>query len=297
MTRLDVVEHTDPICSWAWGTEPKLRLLRWRHEHRLTWRRVMGGLVGDAAAGKPDWDRVRAAGRMSDYWKQVSAVTGAPYPIPMHMMTRSTDPAGRAVKAAERQGEAVADKVLRRFRESIFVFGRAPHTPSEMAQAAAGVAGLDMDRWLADMDLPAVADAYRADWLETRAPNDFVRTFDPARGNGGMKHSEGHDRYAFPTLIFRGPGGEHTVPGWAPYGAYEAAMEAAQAGSTADPRPDPTPAEAFARWGLLTEVELATLCGENAAPPAGVIAHDWGAGRVYLTAAEARARRLAVETV
>src|SRR5262245_2224103 len=98
--RLQVVEYTDPICSWAWGSEPRIRLLRWRFEAGCDWRRVMGGLVGDASGGKPDWDRVRAAGRMSDYWKRVSAVTGAPYPKPMHIMPRSTDPAGRAVKAA-----------------------------------------------------------------------------------------------------------------------------------------------------------------------------------------------------
>src|SRR6185295_5535590 len=128
---LTVVEYTDPICSWAWGSEPKLRRLRWRFGDQVGWRRVMGGLVGDASAGKPDWDRIRAAGRMSDYWKRVSAITGAPYPKPMHIMPRSTDPAGRAVKAAELQGEAVAARVLRRLRESIFVFGRGPETADD----------------------------------------------------------------------------------------------------------------------------------------------------------------------
>ena len=28
---VEVIEYTDPVCSWAWGSEPKLRLLRWRH--------------------------------------------------------------------------------------------------------------------------------------------------------------------------------------------------------------------------------------------------------------------------
>ena len=64
-TTVAVTEYTDPICSWAWGTEPKLRLLQWRHGHRLTWRVVMGGLVGDASQGKADWDASRAAGPMS----------------------------------------------------------------------------------------------------------------------------------------------------------------------------------------------------------------------------------------
>jgi hypothetical protein len=40
---IDVVEFTDQDCSWAWGTEPKLRRLRWRYGPLLRWRRVMAG--------------------------------------------------------------------------------------------------------------------------------------------------------------------------------------------------------------------------------------------------------------
>jgi hypothetical protein len=43
---------------------------------------------------------------------------------------------------------------------------------------------------------------------------------------------------------------------------------------------------------VLTGKELAFLCGETARPPAGVVAHDWGEGLVYFSAAEARARGL-----
>ena len=112
--------------------------------------------------------------------------------------------------------------------------------------------------------------------------------------NGELKHSEGHDRYALPTLIFRGPAGEATVAGWVPYEDYVAGLEAASPGATADPRPDPTPDQAFARWGMLTSKELAVLCGEAAKPPAGIVTHDWGDGLVYFTAVEARARGLAL---
>ncbi len=33
--RVEVVEYTDVMCSWAWGSEPKLRLLRWRYEDHI----------------------------------------------------------------------------------------------------------------------------------------------------------------------------------------------------------------------------------------------------------------------
>jgi uncharacterized protein (TIGR03086 family) len=269
--------------------------LQWRHGHRLQWRVVMGGLVGDASGGGADWDPVRAAAPMSAYWRRSSAYTGQPYPFPMHRMARSTDPAGVAVKAALEQGEEVAARVLRRFREATFVFGATPETVEHFVAAAASVPGVDVDRWVAAIGSDRAAAAYRADWDETRRPNDFVRNLTGDQvGIGSMKHSEGHDRYAFPTLIFRGPQGERTVAGWMPYEAYVDAMEAVGPGVTADPHDDPTPVEAFDRWGVLTENEVRILCGSVADDdfPSGVVAHFWGRGLVYFSANEATARGL-----
>lgn len=293
MDRIEVVEYTDAVCSTAWGAEPLLRRLDWRHGHHLTWRKVMGGLVGDASTGKDGWDRISAAEPMRAYWKRVWRLTGMPYPNPMRLMLQSTDPLGAAVKAAELQGQAVAHAVLRRFREQIFVFGIGPQSPDEFEAATRGVPGLDQARWRIDQARPEVAAAYRADWLETRQPNDFVRNLKhDSPMNGELKHSEGHDRYALPTLIFRGPGGDQTVAGWVGYEEYVAGLEAALPGATADPRPDPTPAQAFERWGVLTSQELAFLCGEAATPLSDVVAYDWGDGQVYFSPAEAEARGL-----
>ncbi|MFT7600816.1 MAG: putative DsbA family dithiol-disulfide isomerase [Acidimicrobiales bacterium] len=287
---LEITEYTDPICSWAWGSEPKLRLLRWRYEGSTSWRRVMGGLVGDSSSRRPDWDPILAAKPMPEYWKKVTQKTGAPYPFAMHYMLRSTDPAGRAVKAAERQGEAVAEAVLRRLRETTFIFGRPPGEHDQILAAVAGVRQLDIARLEADLSDATVAAAYEADWTETRKPNDHVRHLEGDwMGIGNLKHSEGHDRYAFPTLIFSGSTGECTVPGWMPFDAYEAAMDEAEPGSTAEARPDPTPTEAFDRWPMLTPVELDLLCGAGAKVPEGVVSYDWGDGVVYMTDAEATA--------
>ena len=110
-----------------------------------------------------------------------------------------------------------------------------------------------------------------------------------------LKHSEGHDRYALPTLIFRGPGGDHTVAGWVPYEEYVAGLEAASPGATLDPRPDPTPEQAFERWGMLTAKELAFLCGDQAKAPHDTVSYDWGDGLVYFSKAEAKARGLSLQ--
>lgn len=77
---LDVIEFTDPICSWAWGSEPKLRLLRWRYEQQVNWRRVMGGLVGDSSSRRPDWDPIKAAKPMPDYWSGSPVSPALPTP-------------------------------------------------------------------------------------------------------------------------------------------------------------------------------------------------------------------------
>ncbi len=293
MSKVEITEYTDAVCSTAWGAEPLLRRLDWRHGHHLTWRKVMGGLVGDASTGKEGWNRISAAEPMRAYWKRVWHLTGMPYPNPMILMLQSTDPLGAAVKAAELQGQAVAEAVLRRFRERIFLDGIGPQTPEEFAEATLGVVGLDQARWRADQARADVAAAYKADWQETREPNDYVRHLKhDSPMNGELKHSEGHDRYALPTLIFRGPGGEHTVAGWVAYEEYVAGLEAAMPGATADPRPDPTPAQALARWGMLTSQELTFLCGEGAEPPADALIRDWGDGVVYYSASEAKARDL-----
>jgi protein-disulfide isomerase-like protein with CxxC motif len=288
---LEITEYTDPICSWAWGSEPKIRRLRWRFEAQVSWRLVLGGLVGDNSSRRDDWDPVKAAQPMSDYWKRVTKITGAPYPVEMHYMLRSTNPVGRAVKAAQLQGDTVGQAALRRFRESTFLFGRPPGARQEILNSVGDLPGLDLDQFAADLDGRKAAVGYDADWAETRKPNDHVRNLTGDRpGIGDLKHSEGHDRYAFPTFIFKGPGGEHTVPGWMDYTDYEAAMESASPGSTSAPRPDPTPDEGFSRWPLLTPIEFETLCGPDATVPAGVVTYDWGDGVVFLTNTEAKAR-------
>ena len=280
--RLEVVEYTDVMCSWAWGSEPKLRLLRWRYEDRCDWRLVMGGLVGDLTK-KPNWDPVGRAPRLSEYWSVVAARTGSPYPMSLKWTPGGSEAAGIGFCAARLQGEAISRDALRRMREAVFVFGRPPDTPERVIEACRDTLGLDQKRFARDLHGSEARDAYQRDWEETRCPNDYVRQLEGDwPGIGNLKQTDGHDRYAFPTLLFRGPGGEHTVPGWCDFEEYLKAMEHALPGSTATPRPNPAPEELFDRWPLITERELDTLCGPGSQLPSNVKSHDWGEGAVYL---------------
>ena len=78
-----------------------------------------------------------------------------------------------------------------------------------------------------------------------------------------------------------------TVAGRRTWREWEEALEAVAPGLRADARPLPTPGEAFARWPTMTRAELDELCGAGAEPPAGVLAHTWPGGLLWLTAEEA----------
>lgn len=321
MATVDVVEYTDPTCSWAWGSEPKIRRLAWcfgtsaddeepGSEARgggasttLTWRRVMGGLL---EPGWPEGFGVSASdyfsnpvwlGRSARYHAVVTETTGMPFPGRLSRLPESSYAACRAVKAAERQGTDVAGRLLRRFREDWYVFGLPPGSPEEALESAAGVTGLDVDRLAADLDDEVTEAAWQADWEEAHNPHEGVLHLDDDRvGHGIARQQRGRMRYGYPTLILTGPGGEAVVPGWRPWAAYTEALTVAAGGALPPARPLPTPAEALAHFGLLAGPELTLLCGEDATPPPDAVPFDAGGGAVWMSPAEAATRRTAALT-
>ncbi|MEY2421732.1 MAG: hypothetical protein QOI95_1799 [Acidimicrobiaceae bacterium] len=264
---VEVVEYTDPWCSWAWGTEPKLRRLRWRYGDRLEWRTVMGDLVADRLLADPEFDAARAAPKTATYWQKVHEHTGMPWPADLRRAPQLSAIAGQAVKAAQQQSDATGAALLRAIRESCFVHCEPADTLPRVLALAETVEGLDAARLRAEFESDDVVKAFVADREETRRPNDYVLQLEETHeGKGNAKPDGDGWRYVFPTILFRGSGGEHTVPGWQPWAAYVSAMEAAVPGSTADARPDPTPEQALDAWPSLTEYELSFLCGDDVPP-------------------------------
>ena len=285
MDLIEAVEYTDPFCSWAWGTEPKYRRLQWQFGERLRWRRVVCAIwhPGWHTMWSEDEDTAPLRPKLSEFFAAVHEVTGMPYPDPVHYLHVSSEDTCRLIKAAENQGADVADRVVRRLRESLLVWGRPGDTVEHGLAAVAGVPGLDVDQLAVDVADPSTEKAYQADWEEARNPNEFVLNLEDKRpGRGAAQPHNGRMRYGLPALVLTGPNGTTTIAGWRDWTDWENALESVAPGILAQARLLPTPAEAFATWPLLAPAELTELCGEDFQVPDDVESHEWPGGQVWL---------------
>ncbi|MGW2659133.1 DsbA family oxidoreductase, partial [Streptomyces sp. NPDC001478] len=145
---VEVVEYTDPMCPWAWGSEPVFRALRAALGGRVQWRRAYAILFDHDDDPPPD-----PAAETAWYARHVAEIgahTRAPYAVRLSRVAASSWPSSLVAKAAERQGAEVADRVLRRLRESVFVLGEPADTEAGALAAVRGVPGLDAERLRSD---------------------------------------------------------------------------------------------------------------------------------------------------
>lgn len=290
MRTIEVTEFTDPGCVWSWSSEPKLRRLRLQYGERVAWRRVFGVQIDDVKLSFPDRDPVASTEEWRADWLAVAAHSGAPIASRLEWMHISTWPASRAAKAAEAQGDAVAEAVLRRLREAVFVDGRPADTPSRIALALGDVPALDLGRLLDDLASPAVAAALGADFDLTRDPHPDVVGLKEDGPHPGAAKAEGPIlRYSFPTLIVSGPAGERVLPGWRTLEHYTEAFEAVAPELRGTSPTLLDPAEALDRYRSLTTADLRLLTGTDE-PPAGAVEIETATAPLWLDPVEAESR-------
>lgn len=138
----------------------------------------------EAAAAEPELRRVREHYADVAYWRRVYGTPSL---------------ATRAARAAEHQGPALAEAVLRRLRAADPPVDDLAHL-SEMLATVPG-----LNRWRVIRELDAADVVWSVD-----ADASLVRR----RG------------CPFPTVLFRGPAGDRVVTGARPFAAYAAAIEA-----------------------------------------------------------------------
>ncbi len=192
---LEVIEYTDPYCTWCWGSEPIIKKIREVYGDQVKIGYKMGGLVADINQfydasndiGGPEWYR-----QVAEHWLDASNRHGMPvdeqvfYDIKDDMF--STYPANIAYKAAEFQDVELAKKFLRRMREGAAARREAIQRIEVQADLADEV-GLDITQFLDDIKSGRAEEAFYKDLNEARS-----------RGISG-----------FPTFLIRNREGQEAI--------------------------------------------------------------------------------------
>jgi predicted DsbA family dithiol-disulfide isomerase len=249
---VEVLHFTDPGCPWAYSAEPFLTALRWRYATGLAWRRVMIGLTEstaqyDARGYKPE----RSARGRIRYRR-----FGMPYAFGVRPRNMATGRACRAVKAAELQGDQLAEAYLRWLRFGFFTTTLLMDTDDALVELAHRVDGLDPDRLARDLTSDAVESAYQRDWAETR---NAAQTGRPAIAQTKTANTDGDERFTAPSLVFRRGGAALVAGGWQTLEAYDVLI--ANLAPDLPRRPPATPAEIVAASPHgVTTFEAAVAC-------------------------------------
>ena len=68
---IEIIEFTDPACTWCWGSEPILRKLETHYEGNIEINFIMGGLVKDMRSFRDDRNGI--GGDLSKVNKEVAS--------------------------------------------------------------------------------------------------------------------------------------------------------------------------------------------------------------------------------
>jgi predicted DsbA family dithiol-disulfide isomerase len=194
-TLVELIEYTDPYCTWCWGSEPILKRIKETYGDQINIRYRMGGLVADISSfydslnqiGGPSWHTQVAA-----HWLEASGRHGMPVDerifYDLKDEFRSTYPASIAYKAAEFQDVELAKKFLRRMREAASA-ERIPIHRLDVQEKLAQEVGLEKVRFHKDIEGGEAEKAFQKDLAEAHS-----------RGITG-----------FPTFLIRGRSGDEIV--------------------------------------------------------------------------------------
>jgi protein-disulfide isomerase-like protein with CxxC motif len=245
--RVRLVWYTDPINVWCWGCDPGIRRLQVRYPAAVQVDVVMGGLFEDFGPIRESWARM-SGGRWQDsvqaFLNAVAAHHRMPMDVPKMISAiddlNSTWPSCIAVKAAGLQGPGRALAYLRRFREAMYIEGRAP-TRREVQFELAFELGLD-------------AASFARSLGDGTAEAAFHRDLDLCR----VRNVTG-----FPTFELRRAEATVRMDGWQPWEAFEEAVKEVAPGL--EPLRIPVTTESvrslLRRYARCATLEIAAILG------------------------------------
>lgn len=168
---IEIIEFTDPACTWCWGSEPILRKLQYRYKEELKISFVMGGLVKDAHTFMDPTNTIGGDlntfnEQVGAHWLEASSRHGMPVLAEGFKLfddeNPSTYPMNIAYKAAQFQGEEVANKFLRRMREAIAAEAKQANKMEVLIELAQE-SGVDISKFIAAMANGSAEAAFEED--------------------------------------------------------------------------------------------------------------------------------------
>ncbi|MHB8133119.1 MAG: DsbA family protein [Anaerolineaceae bacterium] len=149
---VEVIEFTDPVCTWCWGSEPVLRKLETHYGDQLRIGYVMGGLVKDIRDFYDSFndiggDAEHSNAQIAKHWLEASERHGMPVKSEGFRLFSneypSTYPQNIAYKAAQKEDQNLADRFLRQMRVASATEARQTNQTEVQIELAAEV-GLDI---------------------------------------------------------------------------------------------------------------------------------------------------------
>lgn len=170
MAPITITEYTDPFCTWCWGSEPILKHLQERYRDQIEIRFIMGGLIDDFESFSDPGHDITDPADVAPHWEEASKHHGMP--VDTGIWTgddppQSTYPANRAYKAAQQQGETIANRYLRRMREAVATEQQNIAKRAVLVRLAEAV-GLDTGTFERDLDADTTKQALQDDLEDTR---------------------------------------------------------------------------------------------------------------------------------
>ena len=174
--KIEIIEFTDPVCTWCWGSEPILRKLETRYGKQLIVKNIMGGLVKDI---RQFYDSGNDIGRdpelsnkqIAKHWLEASSRHGMPVRTEGFQLftekDRSTYPQNIAYKAAQMENYELADKFLRRIREASAAEARQTNKQEVLLELASEI-GLNLSLFLGHLKDGSAEAAFKEDLYTTQ---------------------------------------------------------------------------------------------------------------------------------
>lgn len=242
---VEIIEFTDPVCTWCWGSEPILRKLETRYGENFKINFVMGGLVEDIRNFRDDYngiggDLTKSNINVGKHWLEASSRHGMPVVgLKFNLFSEehpSTYPLNIAYKAAQFQDENLAKRYLRRMREAAACEGRQANSDEVLIELA-HESGIDVAKFIKSYTNGSAKEAFDEDLKITRA----------------------HRVHGFPTFLVKYDGKEIMLRGYQSYETFKEVINHLSNGEIPDREIEGTESsilDFIHKYGRVAPVEL-----------------------------------------